>query len=121
MVLTDLCDEWHLLWLDGSTITQHRFTSRAQAVGFIEDFLADRTDASRGGYPTPERVAKRRKVEVRLMPGAAACVAFEEQMESLEGVIDPSELRQMRDAHMLRQFLDSPCAPSWRDPEEGDV
>ncbi len=68
-MLTDLCDEWHLLWLDGNTITQHPFTSRAQAVGFIEDMLADRTEASRGGHPTTERVAKRGKREYRLIPG----------------------------------------------------
>lgn len=117
-MLTDLCDEWHLLWLDGSTVNQHAFTSRAQAVGFIEDFLADRIEASMGGHPTAARVAKRRRVEARLTPGAAASAAFAEQMESLEGVVDPNELMQMRAAFMLRQFVNSPCAPSWRSASE---
>ena len=50
-MLTDLRDEWQLLWLDGSTLFQHPFTSRSQAVGFIEDFLARRIEASDGVHP----------------------------------------------------------------------
>ena len=83
------------------------FPSRSQAVGFIEDTLAGRIDASEGVHPSVARFAKRREVPDRLMPGAAASVAFEEQMESLEGVVDPSELKQMRAEFLVRQFVNS--------------
>ncbi|CAL8468972.1 g8513 [Coccomyxa elongata] len=62
MVLTDLRDKWHLLWMDQSTINHHCFISRAEAVGFIEDFLAGGIEASEGVDPSAARVAKRRKL-----------------------------------------------------------
>ena len=112
-MLTDLHDHWQLLWLDGITLFHHMFTSRSQAVGFIEDFLARRIDASEGVHPSAARVANRREVPDRLMPGAAASAAFEEQMESLEGVVDPSELKQMRAEFLVRQFVNSIPPAAW--------
>ncbi len=100
--------------MDSSTFFQHRFISRAEAVGFIEDLLTDRIQARRGAHPSAAKVAKRRKIPGRLMPGAAETAAFEEHMESLEGLLDPSELSQMRAEFMVRKYLNSPCAPSWR-------
>ena len=39
-VLTDLRDEWKLLWIDGSRLNIHPFVDRASAVGHIEQHLA---------------------------------------------------------------------------------
>ena len=89
-MLTDLRDKWQLLWMDGSTLVQHRFTSSSQAVGFIEDILARRIEASEGVHPSAVRVAKRHRIDQRMMPGAAASALFAEQMESLEGVVIPA-------------------------------
>ncbi|CAL8468848.1 g8389 [Coccomyxa elongata] len=121
MVLTDLRDELHLLWMDQNTINHHTFISRAEAVGFLEDFLARRIEASEGVHPSAARVAKRRKLGGQLAAARnpAGGAAFEEQLESLEGLVDPSEIRQMRAEYLLRQFVDSPFAPSWRPAPEG--
>ncbi len=88
-------------------------------MGFIEDFLADRIAESDGAQSTATLV-RRRKIAERLLgsPGAAA---FEEQLESLEGLLDPSEIRQMRVEFMLRQYVNHPYASSWRpSPEHMD-
>ena len=45
---------------------------------------------------------------------AAGLDAAAEQIESLEGLVEPGELMGMRAAHLLRVFESSPCAPSWR-------
>ena len=104
-MLTDLRDEWQLLWLDESTLFQHTFNSRSQAVGFIEDFLARRIEASEGVHPSAARVANRRRIEPRLMPGATASALLAEQIESLEGVTDTTELRQMEIWNLLRHLM----------------
>ena len=115
-VLTDLSDEWHLLWLDGATINQHAFPSRGQAVGFIEDFLAGRFEKIQGVDAGTDQFAKRRRIDGRLTAtsGAVDSTAFAEQMQSLEGVLAPSELMQMRADHLVHLLKSSPCAPSWR-------
>lgn len=65
-VLTDLCREWLLMWLNSSTIFTHPFTSRAEAVGFLEDYMAGRVEASEG-VERDATFAKRRKIEDRLL------------------------------------------------------
>ena len=104
--------------MDGSTLFQHTFTSRSQAVGFIEDFLARRIEAGEGVHPSAARVAKRRRIDQRMMPGAAASALIAKQIESLEGVVDPSELKQMWIVFMMQRFVNDPCAPSYRQPSE---
>lgn len=120
-VLTDLCDNWHLLWLDSATINQHAFTSRGQAVGFIEDLLAGGIEASEGVEHNAGRVAKRHKIDDRLAAtsGAADSTAFADQMQSLEGLLAPSELMQMRADRLVRLLETSPFAPSWRSVPAG--
>ena len=88
-VLTDLCDEWHLLWLDSATIKHYAIDTRGQAIGFVEDLLAGRFEASEGVEPNAAGVAKRRKIEDRLIAtsGVDDSDAFKEQVESLEGVL----------------------------------
>ena len=120
-MLTDLRRFWQLLWLDGSTLLAHTFTSRSLAVGFIEDFLARPSKASEGVHPVAARFAKRRKIGGRLLASREGpdSAAFEEQLESLEGLVEPSELMQMRADFWLRQLVNSPCAASRRPlPEE---
>ncbi len=68
---------------------------------------------ARASIPVLPDLPKRREVPDRLMPGAAASVAFEEQMESLEGVVDPSELKQMRAEFLVRQFVNSIPPAAW--------
>ena len=110
-VLTDLCEVWHVLWLDGATIYQHSFASRDQAVGFIEDFLAGRFDTSEGVQLSA--FADRREMEPRLDVRCVRDGAFAEQLESLEGALDPDEIEEMRRAHMIRNWLHPPTKPSW--------
>jgi len=88
-VLTDLCDEWHLLWLDSATIKHYAIDTRGQAIGFVEDLLAGRFEASEGVEPNAAGVAKRRKIEDRLIAtsGVDDSDAFKEQVESLEDVL----------------------------------
>jgi len=90
-------------------------------VGFIEGLVAGRFNASEGVEPDAARVAKRRKVADRLVASGADSSAFEEQMESLEGVLPPDELTQMRASlsaeQLFRSFAMSPYAPSWGLPE----
>ncbi len=57
-VIIDLCEEWHLLWLDGATIYKHIFVSRGLAVGFIENFwLASLTQLRECNSPHLQRGA----------------------------------------------------------------
>ena len=73
-VVTDLNDEWHAMWLDGSTIYQRAFESRNQAVGFIQDLLAGRhemcSDVAQLDF------AKRRQIDPRVLANYARDAAF---------------------------------------------
>jgi len=119
-VLTDLRDEWHLLWLDSATIEQHGFNTRGQAIGFIEDPLAGRFEGE-GIEPSAAVVAKRRKIEDRLTvtSGVDDSDAFKDQMESLEGLLTHNELMQMKADRLVRLLETSPFAPSWGPPPAG--
>lgn len=66
-VLTDLNDEWHVIWLDGRTIFHHPFPSRVKAVGFIYAFLDGCLDACKG---SPCQFATRREVDQELRPAS---------------------------------------------------
>ena len=96
------------MWLDGSTICQHPFQTRAEAVGFIEDILAGRLQANEEDDPEVARIVKRHKIDDRLAvaPGAIEDTLFREQMQSLEGFLPHNELMQMR-AERLMSLLQS--------------
>ena len=85
-------------------------------MGFIEDLLASRIDASEGVEQVVVSIAKRRRIDDRLAAtsGAADSTAFAEQMQSLEGLLSPSELMQMRANRLVRLLETAPFAPSWR-------
>lgn len=40
MVHTDLCDEWHILWMDGNTMWRYTPATRFEAVAMVEDILS---------------------------------------------------------------------------------
>lgn len=86
-VLTDLADNWQLVWLDGSTIYQHAFKSRGEAVGFLDAFLTGRLQADEGIEADVARVLKRQKINDRLIATTEAGdnTLFGDQMQSLEG------------------------------------
>ena len=67
------------MWLDGSTIYQHPFASRAPAVGFIRALLAGRFETSAPISQTS--FAKRRQIDDRLCVDFAA--AYAERVEAL--------------------------------------
>ena len=110
-VLTDLCEEWYIMWLDGATMYQHPFASRDQAVGFIEELLAGRFDTSEGVQPSA--FAARRELEPRLNVKHVRYVAHAEEMENFEGALDHEEVENMRHAHIIREALHPPSEPSW--------
>ena len=65
------------MWMDGSTIFHHPFASRAEAVAFIQAFLAGRFDAHEGGLEGSLcQFAKRRKVDHKLKPSRIGMVAL---------------------------------------------
>ncbi|CAL5227940.1 g10987 [Coccomyxa viridis] len=81
LVLTDLINEWHAMWLDGSTIYQHTFTSQNRAVGFIDDLLAGRFETCRDISQTS--FAKRRQMDDRLCVSCARNALFAQQVQAL--------------------------------------
>jgi len=103
-VITDLIDDWRLVWLDGSTICEHPFQTRAEAVGFIEDILVGRLQANEEDEPEVARIVKRHKIDDRLAatPGAIEDTLLGEQMQSLEGLLPHSELMQMKAERLMR-------------------
>lgn len=38
-VCTDLCDEWHILWMDGNQVWVYTPVTRFEAVAIVEDVL----------------------------------------------------------------------------------
>ena len=80
-VLTDLINEWHAMWLDGSTIYQHTFTSQNRAVGFIDDLLAGRFETCRDISQTS--FANRRQMDDRLCVSCARNALFAQQVQAL--------------------------------------
>ena len=87
-VVTDLNDEWHAMWLDGSTIYQHPFESQGRAVGFIQDLLAGRhetcEDTRQLGF------AKRRQISPRVLEDCARNAAFLQEVEVLRQAAEAS-------------------------------
>ena len=96
-------DDWRLVWLDGSAIWQHPFETRAEAVGFIEDFLAGRLQENEEIKPEEARIVKRHKIHDRLAatPGGIEDTVFGEQMQNLEGLLPHHELMQMRAERLM--------------------
>ncbi len=59
-VVTDLCSEWHILWMDDTDICQSKFSTRAQAVMVIKGILAGSIEASQGC--TQGAIVQRREI-----------------------------------------------------------
>jgi len=83
-------------------------------MGFIGDYLAGRFEASEGLEANVVKLAKRHKIDddrLAATSGTADDTAFGEQAQSLEGLLAPSELMQLKADPLQRTF---PFAPSWR-------
>ncbi len=65
-VVTDLRNEWHLIWMDDDTTFQCHFPTRARAVMVINDILAGSIKSGQGG--TQSTIAQRREVAKQLFP-----------------------------------------------------
>ncbi len=99
-VVTDLNDEWHAMWLDGSTIYQRAFESRNQAVGFIQDLLAGRhemcSDVAQLDF------AKRRQIDPRVL---ANCMLAMQRSHCEWGRPSARTAGRLSLPHMLRPLL----------------
>ena len=84
-VLSDLNDEWHTMWLDGSIIFQHTFASRGRAVGFIRDLLAGRFETCKDISQTS--FAKRRQMDDLIRINCARDAEFVDKVEALRTLI----------------------------------
>ncbi len=114
-VVTDLNDEWLVMWLDASTIYQHAFDSRDQAAGFMRDFLAGRFDTSE--RLKQSSFAQRHQVDEWLDVSCVRDAAHAEHMNSLVGhgaTLTHEALRKEEISHLVRQILSPPNAPSRR-------
>ncbi|KAK9810832.1 hypothetical protein WJX73_010692 [Symbiochloris irregularis] len=88
VVLTDLSDEWVLLWLNERTIFLAPFQGRSHAVGYLENLLAtvsrfsadeaivSDTAPTLSSADLADSVAKRQKITCSLLPGGGASEAL---------------------------------------------
>ena len=79
--------------------------------GFYREFLAGFFDTVEGVQQSAS--AERRELEPRLDVACVRHAAVVEQLESLEGTLDPDEVENMRRAHMVREVQHPPWEPSW--------
>ncbi len=61
-VLTDLCEAWHALWVDGLELLQTICATKESAVEFVNDLLAGRSEACRGGLGA--KAAQRSEIDL---------------------------------------------------------
>ena len=119
-VLTDLRDDWSLLWLNERVMTTAGFDSRSDAIGFIEKLLTPSASGSKSTDkdiskedPVAARLAKRHRIAESLITSIGASDALSEQIQSLQGAVPEAELMQMRAAQALRELYEHPAAAAW--------
>ena len=61
-VLTNLCEVWYALWMDGPEIFQVLFATKESAVEFLNDLLAGRFEACQSGLRA--KVAQRGELDI---------------------------------------------------------
>lgn len=121
VVHTDLRDEWHIYWLDGSTVWVHTPKSRFVAVALIEDLLSKRTATQTHGLASSSEGAeverdepvflKRRKFTVPdVVPDEAVA-----QIVGLQGFLPQDEIQAALAECILQQFNKLPCVMALRD------
>ena len=88
-------------------------------MGYIEDLITDRVQDD--SDPCVPSAAKRRKLTQPLLAPSGPPTSFAEQIESLEGSLPESNLRELkaeRVLHELRRLMEHSAAPfSWPIPE----
>ena len=118
-VITDLMDDWSLLWLSGRAMTIAAFDNRSHAIGFMEKLLAssisnsesideDVPTFSGNEGPLADSLSKRRRIAPGLITSIGASDALSEQIQSLEGLVPEAELTQMRVEQALRELNEHP-------------
>ncbi|DBA79685.1 TPA: hypothetical protein ACH3X1_008358 [Trebouxia sp. C0004] len=118
MVHTDLCDEWHILWMDGNILWTYTPATRFEAVAMVEDIfntpvLSETSTSSAAsisedteGMP---RVLKRRRF---LQPegGNIPCA----QLTDLAGMLPEDEYKAALLESVLQQFCSIPAIAAMR-------
>ena len=119
MVHTDLRDEWHIYWMDGSKLYTYTPASRFAAVAIIEDILKNPVSSEMGtssAAPASEetegisRMLKRRRFVEPEAGGGGLCG----QLTELAGLLPEDEYKAALVESVVQQFGNIPVIAALR-------